>query len=125
MQPMIRPNKPATPPTKSITVITVVAVLTILIGALAFVIGHPAVAFIFWVAASILLLIQSIGTQVRAINQRLETLTKEMSAMRQLLTITVVRGNAGAGGEHESEKHKTHSENAAVHRGPVPQPAGD
>jgi cobalamin biosynthesis protein CobD/CbiB len=125
MQPMIRPNTPAAPPAKRVTIITVIAILTIVLGALAFYVFNLVTAMIFWISAALLLLIQSISIQVQAINQRLEILTKEMSAMRQLLAITVVRGNPGAKGEHEPEQRKATSEGASTHRGPVPQPAGD
>jgi cobalamin biosynthesis protein CobD/CbiB len=128
MQPMIRPNKPATPPIKRFSgvAVTVLAVVMIVTGVLSLPLGEISTAVFSWVAAAMLLLIQGIAMYIRAANEQLETLNKEMSAMRQLLAITVMRGNPGAKGEHESEQRKTTPEGAhPVHRGAVPQPAGD
>ncbi len=125
MQSMVRPNKSSTPPSKRFSAITILAILTMALGAVSLALGEISLSAFSWVAASMLLLVQGIAAHMRTTNEQLEAMAKELSAIRQLLAITVMRGNPGAKGDHEPEKHKTPPENVGVHRGPVPQPAGD
>jgi hypothetical protein len=125
MQSMVRPNKSSTPLSKRFSAITILAILTMILGTASLVLGEISLASFSWVAASMLLLVQGIATHMRTTNEQLEAIAKELSAVRQLLAITVMRGNPGAKGDHEPEKHKTPPEGTSVHRGPVPQPAGD
>ncbi len=125
MQSMVRPNKPDTPASKRFSAVTILAILTMALGAVSLALGEISLAAFSWVAASMLLLVQGIATHMRTTNEQLEAMAKELSAVRQLLAITVMRGNPGAKGEHEPEQRKATPEGASTYRGPVPQPAGD
>jgi hypothetical protein len=122
MQPMIRQSKPA-PAQRKITAVKVLAGVSFIVAALGFLSGSLTAATLACVTTTTLLIAEGMALRTRATQDQLEATSRELVALRLLLTKLDQNNLAN----HQKGGERDEPQNVVAHGAglPVPQLSGD